>query len=313
MATANPVEVEIEQPNFYDNVKEYNFTNCKYSLLIVGPCGAGKSAFCNFLLKDKKFKEAIGILAGTEKADYCTIPFKEGDMLVVDCPGFCDPKRSHEDIMKEISKAAILCRDGMDAVGIVVDPTSRFTETQKISYEMIDSVGGNFWKHAFIIFNREKKLEKNFGSANDYIQQVTKDAKCPTEFKELLNKVNNRYICVESTKRCDDEAYWGMKRDNLLAMIMQIKEYNAGGVYMNSFMNCGQITYKSLVELMEKMQERMEKQDLHIQELEKGRAAEKSQIAELKASFMERVVGYEITIKNILEKGAKQSKKCSLM
>ena len=158
MAKANPVEVEIEYTNFYENVKEYNFTDCKCSLLIVGPCGAGKSAFCNFLLKKKRFAESMWFLSVTEKADYCIIPGIDGDMLVVDCPGFCDPTRPPDEIIEELCKAAILCRDGMDAIGIVIDPTSRFTETQKISYEQIDSIGGEFWKHAFIIFNREKKL-----------------------------------------------------------------------------------------------------------------------------------------------------------
>ena len=273
MAIADPVEVT----KFYDNVKEYNFTDCKNSLLIVGPCRAGKSAFCNFLLKEERFAEAIGLLAVTEKADYCRIPGKDGDMLVVDCPGFCDPKLPPDEIIEELCKAAILCRDGMDAIGIVIDPTSRFSETQKISYEQIESMGGEFWKHAFIIFNREKKLEKNFGSANEYIHQITKDPKCPTEFKELLNKVDNRFICVESKKRCGDEDYWGKIRDNLLAMIMQIKENNAGGVYMNTFMKYGQTAYKSLVEL----QQQKEVENVHIPDLVQNRATVEQKLEEL--------------------------------
>ena len=45
-------------------------------------------------------------------------------MLEVGCPGFCDQKGSREEIMKEINKSGILCRDGMDAIGVVIDPTS---------------------------------------------------------------------------------------------------------------------------------------------------------------------------------------------
>ena len=319
MATANPFEIDIVQSKFYDNIREYNFPNCDKSLLIVGPSGAGKSAFCNFLLKEKRFTEAMGLLAGTETADYCTIPCKDGDMLVVDCPGFCDPKRSHEEIMKEISKAAILCRNGMDAIGIVVDPTSRFTETQKISYEHIESIGGNFWKHAFIIFNRQKKLEKNFGNANEYIQKIITDPKCPAEFKELLIKVENRYICVESTKRWDDDNYWSMIRDNLLAMLIQIKVNNEGAAYTNSFMEYGQTAYKSLAEFtqkmantMEMMQERMEKQSFHILDLEKIRTDESNQLKELQSKFGSMIVNYEGKMVEILSKESKKSR-CSVM
>ena len=327
MAKANPVEVEIDHTDFYENVKEYNFTDCKCSLLVVGPCGAGKSAFCNFLLKEKQFTEAMGFLAVTEKADYCIIPGIDGDMLVVDCPGFCDPKRSHEEIMKEISKASILCRAGMDAVGIMIDPTSRFTETQKISYEQIDSIGGNFWKHAFIIFNREKKIEKSFGNADEYIQGISKDPKCPAELKELLNKVDNRFIFVESKKRCGDEDYWCKIRDNLVAMIMQIKENNAGGLYMNTLMKYGQAAYKSLLEVsntmaqtMGKMKVRMEKQNSQIMDLEKKiKVLERSKFAVLRDIFYQRIAEYETKIGKLTIKSPEESKEkstgwgCSVM
>ena len=299
MAIADPVEAS----TFYDNVKEYNFTNCSNSLLIVGPCRAGKSAFCNFLLKEKRFTEAIGLLASTEKTDYCRIPGKDGDMLVVDCPGFCYSKRPPDEIIEELCKAAILCREGMEAIGIVIDPTSRFNETQKISYEMIDSVGGNFWKHAFIIFNHEKKLEKNFGNANEYIKQITKDVKCPAEFKELLNKVDNRYICVESTKQCGDEVYWSKLRDNLLAMIMQIKENNTGAVYTNSFMKYGQTAYISLLEL----QDRKEVKNVHIPDEGKSTPIESRQLKELHGEL----APYERTGHDLKDENMKQG--CSVM
>ena len=303
---------------FYQDPLRYNFEDCKYSLLIVGPSGAGKSAFCNFLLKEERFTEAMGLLSVTEKADYCRIPGRDGDMLVVDCPGFCDPKRPPDEIMEEISKAAILCRDGMDAIGIVIDPTNRFTETQKISYEQIDSIGGKFWEHAFIIFNREKKIENKFGNANDYIKQVTEDPKCPPVLNKLLNKVDSRFICVESKKRWGDEDYWDKVRDNLLAMIMQIKEYNAGGVYMNTFMKHGKTVYESLIELynemvqnMDKMQIRMKEQTLQIEDIKKDGELERIEIKELRIKL---IAEYE-KIGKSQEKSSEKSEgwSCSVM
>ena len=230
---------------FYHDPLRYNFEDSKYSLLIVGPSGAGKSAFCNFLLKEKRFTEAIGILAGTEKADYCRIPGKDGDMLVVDCPGFCDPKRPHEEIMKEISKAAILCRNGMDAIGIVVDPTSRFTATNKVCCEQMELFGGNFWKHSFVIFNHEKEIQEvlGFNDAREYIHKILLSEECPAEFKTLLHKVENRFIFVESSQRWNDEKYRFEIRDSINQMILQVKNLNGSVPYMNCFIMKAKTNY----------------------------------------------------------------------
>ena len=240
MATAKSTSLSTSLPDiyrFYQDPKRYNFENLMSSLLIVGPSGAGKSAFCNFLLKEKRFTEALGLLAGTEVTDYCTVPCKDGDMLVVDCPGFCDPKRSHGEILKEISKAAILCRNGMDAIGIVVDPTSRFTATNKICCEQMELFGGNFWKHSFVIFNHEKEIQEflGFNDAKEYIYQILLSQDCPIEFKTLLNKVENRFIFIESSHRWHDEIYRLEIRESINQMILQVKKTNDDVPYLNCF------------------------------------------------------------------------------
>ena len=226
-----------QMDEFYRNPNIYHFEDSKYSLLVVGPTGAGKSAFCNFLLKERRFSEALGLFAGTEKADYCRIPGKDGDLLVVDCPGFCDPKRSNQEILKEISKAAIMCCNGMDAIGIVIDPTSRFAATQKISFEQMEVFGGNFWKHSFIIFNHEKEIQEvlGFNDAREYINKIPFSKECPVELKKLLEKVDNRFICVECSQRWDDEKYRLEIRDTIHQMISQVKNLSDNIPYKNCF------------------------------------------------------------------------------
>ena len=317
-------EIEVHSKEFYNNPEEYNFDDCKYSLLIVGPCGAGKSAFCNFLIKEKKFNESTGMLAGTEKTAHCIFPCKDGAMLVVDCPGFCDPKKSHEEILSEIGKAAILCRDGMDAIGIVIDPTTRFSESQKISYEQIELFGGNFWKHSFIIFNHEKKIQKKlkFNDAYEYINQVQKDPKCPAEFSKLLAKVENRFICVESSKRWKDEDYWGMIRDSLLAMIVQI-QVNNEGLYINDFMKQAKMTYESLSQMwqemrasMDSMRNQMDIQNEQITDLKVRKESQSSyydeQFDRLNEQYQLQVLEYENKILELNRK-VNEKKKCKVM
>ena len=235
MAEANVGEVK-NNHLFYENLNEYNFEHCKYSLLILGPSGSGKSALCNFLLKEKRFKEAFGFKAGTISAEHCVITSKEGDMLVVDCPGFSDPKRTPDEIIIEISKAAILCRDGMHAIGIVIDPMSRFTDTQKNACQQIALFGGDFLNHSFIIFSHENEIiEKGgFSDVNEYIDQTKNDPDCPEAFISFMEQVGNRFISVESSQRWNDEAYRQTVKDSLVAMILQIKENNEI-IYSNHF------------------------------------------------------------------------------
>ena len=314
------IEIEVPSKKFYENPDEYNFDDCKYSLLIVGPCGAGKSAFCNFLIKQKRFIESTGMMAGTEKTDYCKVQCKEGDhMLVVDCPGFCDPKKSHEEILSEIAKAAILCRGGMDAIGIVINPTNRFSESQKISYEQIELFGGNFWKHSFIIFNHEKKIQKKlkFNNADEYIEHVLNNPKCPAEFSKLLTKVENRFICVESSKRRKDEAYWSTTRDGLLAMIIQI-QLNNEGLYINTVINQAKITYESLSEMwiemraqMESLRNEMSDQKDEIVQLQVQKESQSlyydEQLDRLHEQYQVEIANYESTIRDL------NKKKCMVM
>ena len=164
-------------------------------------------------------------------------------MLVVDCPGFSDPKRTPDEIIIEISKAAILCRNGMHAIGIVIDPTSRFTDTQKNACQQIALFGGDFLNHSFIIFNHENEIiEKGgFSDVNEYIDQTKKD--CPEAFISFMEQVGNRFISVESSQRWNDEPYRQTVKDSLVAMILQIKQNNEI-IYSNRFTQHAKIKYE---------------------------------------------------------------------
>ena len=284
---------------FYQDPLKYNFEDSKFSLLIVGPSGAGKSAFCNFLLKERRFTEAIGLLASTEKADYCRIPGKDGNMLVVDCPGFCDPKRSHEEIMKEISKAAILCRDGMDAIGIVVDPTSRFTSTNKVCCEQMELFGGNFWKHSFIIFNHEKEIQEilGFNDAREYINKILLSKDCPVEFKALLDKVENRFVFVESSQRWNDDRYRLEIRDSIHQMVLQVKNLNDNVPYMNCFIIKAKANFFPFNCMWKELDGMKSEQLLYEQKLKE---------------FATLVMGYEAEISQLNEK-LNKDKKCIIL
>ena len=279
-------KVEDKTKECYD----YNFDYCKHSLMVVGPTGAGKSAFCNFILGEKKFKEATGFMAGSGSVDHCVIPYGDGNVLVVDCPGFCDPKRTPDEIMEEITKAAILCRGGMDAIGIVIDPMSRFTDTQKHACDQMELFGGEFWKHAFVIFNHEKDILEDFNllDARERIDEIKNDPNCPEAFISFMEKIGNRFIFVESKKRWNDEVYRQRVMDNLLAVVLQLKENN-NERYFNCFIENAKRKFDALSALNKTMF---------------------AEIASLKADNEK--MGKQL--KDILEKvGEKSEKQCTIL
>lgn len=267
---------------FYKKLFDSDYDQCKHSLLVVGPTGAGKSAFCNFILGEKRFKEAIGFIAGTGTVDHCVISFDDGNMLVVDTPGFCDPKRTPDEIIEEICNGAILCRSGIDAIGIVIDPTIRFTETYKIACEQMELFGGDFWKHAFIVFNRENDILEEFDipEAIMMIDQMKNDPNCPEALILFMNKVGNRFIFVESKKRRHDERYRQQVKDSLLAVVLQLKVNNQGR-YFNCFIEHAKRKFDDLSVSRNKVDAEVVSLKAEIEKIEKANRAFKREIIEM--------------------------------
>ena len=316
-------EVEVKS-NFYENAKEYNFNDCNYSLLIVGPSGAGKSTFCNFLVQEKRFKEAAGMMAGTEEAAYFKYPHFDENVLVVDCPGFCDPKRPHEEILNEICKAAILCRDGVDAIAIVINPMDRFSESEKVSYEQIELFGGNFWKHSFILFSHEHKVKKKMevNDAREYILKIQSDPNCPPQLTKLLNKVENRFMCVESSKRFKDTEYREKAFADIYAMILSMRECNKEA-YVNTIMSKGKIAYDDLLHIkgemdlmIDSMRFELDAQRNRLSEVEGRRCSESCYYTEkmdnLASDYEHRIIGFQSEIAELKNKKDKKPSCCIL-
>ena len=135
----------------------------------------------------------------------------------------------------------------MDAIGIVIDPTNRFTETQKQACEQMDLFGGKFWKYAFVIFNRENDILEDFDCSvgRAVIAQMMDDPDCPEAFISFMGKVESRFIFVESKKRRKDEDYRERVKDNLLAVVLQLKENNLGR-YFNCFIEQAKVKFDTL-------------------------------------------------------------------
>ena len=263
---------------YSDNLEE--ITGYKRSIFVVGITGGGKSAFCNFLANAKVFEESFGFVSKTKAAGACKFNFHNEDVLIIDCPGFCDSKRLAEDTQDEICKVGVMAKDGTDAVAIVVSSMERFSDNHRNVLNQLECLGGDLWEHAFLVFTRESKVMKEFGVKNgdEYIEMVSMSKACPPVLKEWLDKVKRRYICVDSKKKFQNVPYREDKCIKIFSMIDQIRK-NTGNVrYSNSMMNQGANIFRQIARERERQQD-MEKlaRQLKEQQLSDKRDVEEAQ------------------------------------
>ena len=265
MAQKNPGIMSDSNIEFYDNFKE--FTGYKRSIFMVGITGAGKSTFGNFLANDKIFEEAFGFKSKTQVVGACKFNFNNEDVLLIDCPGFCDSKRPAEDIQDEICKVGVMAKDGTDAVAIVVSSLERFSDNHRNALAQLEYLGGDLWKHAFLVFTRESKVMKEFkvNNGNEYIETVSAEKDCPPVLKEWLENTNRRYICVDSKKKFQNVPYREEKCTQIFSIIDQIREDTGNVRYSNSIMNHGARFFRQLARAKEN-QQGMEKIAMQLKE-----------------------------------------------
>ena len=254
------------EKKFFDNFEE--FTGYKRSIFMIGITGAGKSTFCNFLVNEKLFDEGCGFISKTQVVGACKFNFNSEDVLIIDCPGFCDSKRPAEDIHDEICKVGVMAKDGTDAVAIVVSSMERFSDNHRNVLNQLEYLGGSLWEHAFLVFTRESKIIKEFGvtSGEEYIELISSSSECPPVLAEWLKKTQRRFICVDSKKKFQDELYRNEKCSKIFSLIDDIRIKTKNERYNNSLMKQGAKFFRQLAkarqseEGLQKLTVQMERQ-----------------------------------------------------
>ena len=262
----NELKLSENDAKFYDNFEE--FTGYKRSIFMIGITGAGKSTFCNFLANEKLFDEGCGFVSKTQVAGACKFNFNSEDVLIIDCPGFCDSKRPAEDIQDEICKVGVMAKDGTDAVAIVVNSLERFSDNHRNVLNQLEYLGESLWEHAFLVFTRESKFIKEFTvkSGEEYIELISASSECPPVLTEWLKKSQRRFICVDSKKKFQNEPYRNEKCMKIFEFIDEIRTKTGNVRYKNSMMKQGAKFFREVTkarqteEGMQKLAAQMERQ-----------------------------------------------------
>lgn len=244
---------------------EDKILDCEYDyrILIIGVTGAGKSTACNFFLDKEAFKAKKGAISITTKSEAHGGDILGKKVLFIDTPGFSDAYQSNEERINDLAKALLFARNGVHALGICFDGSRRYNEACEKTIEQLSQLG-TFWPHAFILYTHAARMGKTEDERLGQIKQCIQQERCPKGLKDLLERVENRVITVESKNK--DETYRVKYRDEkceeLLRLVNKIHDNNCRRLYDNEMFKVAKKNYDEVVQ-------EKKKQKVNLQEVQK--------------------------------------------
>ena len=200
----------------------------------IGVAGVGKSTLGNFLLGKHVFEVGGALVSVTDKAQVGCSMLGGHWMCIVDTPGFGDTHRMGTQntevenlandaahLVVELSKTMLMARHGVHAFFVVVRADSRelFSTTKLL--DLLDILGNNYWNYTILVLTHGNVFDKTSEDRQyEEFEAILNSPNCPEVWKTLIEKVNKRYVIVESVDWKDDRAYHARK-------VKELKEHSS--------------------------------------------------------------------------------------
>uniref|UniRef100_A0A672IH62 AIG1-type G domain-containing protein n=2 Tax=Salarias fasciatus TaxID=181472 RepID=A0A672IH62_SALFA len=200
-----------------------------WRVVLLGKTGTGKSQFGNALIEKREFVVDGSANSGTSE---CKAVTKEnGEITVIDTPGFFDNTASPEKQRYETEKTIIECSPGPHALLILLK-VEKYTEHEKqVMIKIIQLFSEEAFKYAILVFTHGDQLEGK--EIEDFVHKNK-------ALKELFNKCGGRCHVV-------DNKHWEntpprQYRNNqfqirqLLSTINELVQQHGGECYTNEML-----------------------------------------------------------------------------
>ena len=225
---------------------------------------------------------------------------------LIDTPGFCDDHETEEEHMQEFGQALVLASKGVNAIGLVISAKARYTNNEANTIEYMTEFP-DMWPYMFIIFSNAGSLGKTEQERDMQLKELLKQERCPKSLIQLLDKVKNRYILVESVQKSSDpEAYYKVKAEEMHKMIMKLDEGNSHRLYTNALFRRA----KEMIDKLTKEKEEAEKARLKAEKSTKASVKMRKE-SEKSTEISKKTVEKAEEAQKLTEKEHKEKKKIS--
>ena len=203
-----------------------------YGVLVLGVTGVGKSTMCNFFFNvsedEDVFGAVEGMVPGTAKFNARCHPINGKNVMFIDSPGFADARKDSHEQIQEMGKALLLARNGVHAIVVCLNGSGRFTDADKSFVDELKQLETDelqsIWAYTFLVFTHGLNMGKNEEKRYEKIKKWKDNPKCAPLFLELLDKVQNRFMVLESLM--DDTEYYTQKCDEFLKLTQKVYAKN---------------------------------------------------------------------------------------
>ncbi|XP_029944079.1 GTPase IMAP family member 4-like [Salarias fasciatus] len=215
---------------FLLNLHQFQMEATPLRVVLLGKTGSGKSKFGNALIGEPKFDVDDSANSGTSKCQAATK--RNGEITVVDTPGFFDTSMDEAKLKPEIVKSITECSPGPHAFLIFLK-VEKYTELEIQVITKIEKLfSDKAFKYAILVFTHGDQLPQG-----KTIKQFVSENK---DLKELSEKCGGRCHVV-------DNKYWNNNQQDryrnnqvqitqLLSTINQLVEQNGRECYTNELL-----------------------------------------------------------------------------
>ena len=220
----------------------------EYTIIVTGCSGRGKSTFCNFLFRKKRFVGENptkskgsgwgGVMSTLSKAQYGEIkdPISGVNLHIIDTPGYLatqnrtgsdceDMAKDGELVLEEFANALMYAKDGIDAIFVTLKAGERVSKEEELLMEFIEKL--NLWQHCILLFTHGQEVgdkeEDRYQGFHDLIKKDEFKRNCPVLVK-MLAFTSNRFVIVESVGQEQDSEYYHSKVDEIIKAVAVVRD-----------------------------------------------------------------------------------------
>ena len=291
----------------------FRLLSLEYTIVVTGCSGRGKSTFCNFLFKEKRFKaedptesgyvgwEGMASTPSGAQYDKVSDPATGVELHIIDTPGYLatqnrtgndreDLAKDGNMVLKEFAKALMYARDGIDAICVTLKPRERISKEEELLMQFIERL--HLWKYCILLFTHGCRVGRDEASRyHGFHQMIKKESfskDCPVLAK-MLDLTKKRFVIVESITQAGDD-YYKSKLKEIYGAIEAVRE-DVGAVINHPLLQMARNAWDAH-QIQEKIEEKLKEGEAENKVLKRGL---ESMDAELKKVKRQHVRTQELT------------------